>query len=288
MDVVLPTPGAATRSVATSLISDPSKTAFYIGRLRLSLADMDQAIATIASWIEKRSRNVVCLADAHCAVCSLSNTDLASVYESAGLVLGDGLPLIAMCRIHKESRPKRVRGADLMRALCSPSYDRGYRHFFLGGTERTLANLADKLREKNPALDVVGAVSPPFRVTTEAENRGMIDQINQARPDILWVGLGAPKQELWMAKHRPEIQAPVIIGVGAAFDFLAGAKKEAPRWIQRSGCEWLFRLSSEPSRLGPRYMRVVPSFLLLLLFGIIARFRQMWLHKPLDEETPIA
>jgi N-acetylglucosaminyldiphosphoundecaprenol N-acetyl-beta-D-mannosaminyltransferase len=287
MDVALPAPGAANSSTNSAESSSPSKTAFYIGRLRLSLTDRDKAIATIASWIENRSRAFVCLADAHCAVSSLSNAQLASAYESAGLVLGDGLPLIAMCRILKERRASRVRGADLMRALCSPSHDRGYRHFFLGGTERTLGCLTHKLRELNPRLDIAGFVSPPFRAPTEAETCELIQHINDTQPDILWIGLGAPKQEIWMAKHRAAIQAPVIVGVGAAFDFLSGAKKEAPRWIQRIGCEWLFRLSSEPSRLGPRYMRVVPSFIVLLFFAMIARFRQALLQSPLNQETPI-
>jgi N-acetylglucosaminyldiphosphoundecaprenol N-acetyl-beta-D-mannosaminyltransferase len=247
------------------------KTGFYVGGLRVSLTGRDGALSQIEHWIAARSPNFVCLADAHCAVISTKNRALHRAYQTAGLVLGDGLPLILMCKLLNERRPQRVRGADLMRELCRVSAQRGYRVFFVGGRAEALSELARRLAERYPGLPIVGSISPPFREMTEQENREMIQRINRAKPDILWVGLGAPKQELWMAKHRAEIAAPVMIGVGAAFDFLSGSKTEAPLWIQRCGCEWLFRMCSEPRRLTRRYLHVVPSFLSLLLIGLLNR-----------------
>jgi N-acetylglucosaminyldiphosphoundecaprenol N-acetyl-beta-D-mannosaminyltransferase len=247
------------------------KTEFYVGGLRVSLTGKDGAVSQIENWIDARSPNFVCLADAHCAVASTKNCDLRKAYQDAGLVLGDGLPLIFMCKLLNELRPQRVRGADLMRELCHVSAERGYRSFFLGGRPEALTVLTERLTEAYPGLAVVGSMSPPFREMNDLESEEMIRQINDSNPDILWVGLGAPKQELWMARHRHKINAPVMIGVGAAFDFLSGSKKEAPLWVQRSGCEWLFRMCSEPRRLARRYLEVVPSFLTLLLVGLVTR-----------------
>ncbi|WP_246206934.1 WecB/TagA/CpsF family glycosyltransferase [Methylocystis heyeri] len=237
----------------------------------MSLTGKDGALSQIENWIASRSPNFVCLADAHCAVVSTKNRALHNAYQTAGLVLGDGMPLILMCKLLNERRPQRVRGADLMRELCGVSAERGYRNFFVGGRTEALSELAKRLTERYPGLPIAGFISPPFREMTDLESREMIRRINQAKPDILWVGLGAPKQELWMAKHRAEITAPVMIGVGAAFDFLSGSKTEAPLWMQRCGCEWLFRMCSEPKRLSRRYLHVVPSFLGLLFIGVLSR-----------------
>jgi N-acetylglucosaminyldiphosphoundecaprenol N-acetyl-beta-D-mannosaminyltransferase len=125
--------------------------------------------------------------------------------------------------------------------------------------------LVDKLQRQYPTLQIVGSFSPPFRSLTADEEMQFIEAINQAEVDILWVALGSPVQELWMAANRSRLNAPVIVGVGAAFDFIAGIKKQAPRWIQRSGFEWIYRLVQEPRRLWPRY-RQYPKFILYLLF----------------------
>jgi N-acetylglucosaminyldiphosphoundecaprenol N-acetyl-beta-D-mannosaminyltransferase len=136
-------------------------------------------------------------------------------------------------------------------AVCQ---NRNHRHFFYGSLPETLDRLEEKLKLKDPGLIVAGKISPEFTPGVRTENKETLDRINSARPDILWVGLGSPKQDLWMSIHRPLLDVPVMIGVGAAFDFLSGVKPQAPRWMQKSGLEWVFRLASEPRRLWRRYL----------------------------------
>jgi N-acetylglucosaminyldiphosphoundecaprenol N-acetyl-beta-D-mannosaminyltransferase len=147
-----------------------------------------------------------------------------------------------------------------MLACCKTSVVSSHRHFFYGGGAGVPERLAERLRTRYPALRVVGTYSPPFRPLSEHEASEVIRLINQAEPDIVWVGLSTPKQERWMSTHRPELRAPVLIGVGAAFDFHAGLKPQAPRWMQRCGLEWLFRLLTEPRRLWRRYLFNNPVF----------------------------
>jgi N-acetylglucosaminyldiphosphoundecaprenol N-acetyl-beta-D-mannosaminyltransferase len=158
----------------------------------------------------------------------------------------------------------RVYGPDLMSAMCQRSMDRGHRVCFYGGSEQTLDALKTRLLERFPFLQIASAIAPPFRPLTPGEQAEIVQRINDSRPDIVWVGIGSPRQERWIAEHRDKIGAAVMIGVGAAFDFLSGTKAQAPRWIQRSGLEWLFRLASEPRRLWRRYAEY-PLFLALLL-----------------------
>jgi N-acetylglucosaminyldiphosphoundecaprenol N-acetyl-beta-D-mannosaminyltransferase len=148
-----------------------------------------------------------------------------------------------------------------MLACCGRSGGRSHRHFFYGGLPGVADRLAERLRRRFPALEVVGTYSPPFHPLSEPEARAIMLLINAADPDIVWVGLSTPKQERWMAANRSELKAPVLIGVGAAFDFHAGLKCQAPRWMQRAGLEWLFRLLSEPRRLWRRYLVNNPTFL---------------------------
>ena len=147
-----------------------------------------------------------------------------------------------------------------MLELCRRSLEKKYRHFFYGGAEGVAEKLAGRLRHKFPGIEIAGTLSPPFHTLTKPEDAEIIANINRARPDIVWVGLSTPKQERWMAEHVGKIQAPVLIGVGAAFDFHAGVKKQAPLWMQRSGLEWLFRLLQEPRRLAGRYLINNPRF----------------------------
>jgi N-acetylglucosaminyldiphosphoundecaprenol N-acetyl-beta-D-mannosaminyltransferase len=152
-----------------------------------------------------------------------------------------------------------------MLELCERSVSKGYRHFLYGGSEEALEQLASNLQQRFPGIQVVGKYSPPFRPLTDEEDNQVVQMINETNPDIVWVGLSTPKQERWMASHMRRLTAPVLLGVGAAFDFHAGLKKQAPQWMQRSGLEWLFRLATEPRRLGPRYLVNNPLFVLLVL-----------------------
>jgi N-acetylglucosaminyldiphosphoundecaprenol N-acetyl-beta-D-mannosaminyltransferase len=170
------------------------------------------------------------------------------------------MPLVWISRLLGFRHVDRVYGPDLMLAICKRSPGRGYRHFFYGGGDGVAALLKERLQARYPGLDVVGTFTPPFRPLTEEEDEDIVQCINALSPDIVWIGLSTPKQERWMAAHLGRIGASVMIGVGAAFDFHAGLKKEAPYWIQRSGLQWLFRLVSEPRRLWKRYLTNNPAF----------------------------
>jgi N-acetylglucosaminyldiphosphoundecaprenol N-acetyl-beta-D-mannosaminyltransferase len=155
----------------------------------------------------------------------------------------------------------RVYGPDLMLRMLEISARSGFTNFFLGGAEGVAEDLRQRMATRYPGLEVVGTYCPPFRPLTPEEKSEMIGLINSLRPDLLWIGLGAPKQDLFMAEFQGIVDCKIMIGVGAAFDFHTGRVKQAPRWMMRAGLEWLFRLCTEPRRLGPRYLRNNPAFL---------------------------
>ncbi|MGE0294530.1 MAG: WecB/TagA/CpsF family glycosyltransferase [Hyphomonadaceae bacterium] len=231
----------------------------------VSAVNMPMAIAEIDSLIAARKPGYVCVRDAHGIIQCQDDEALRLIHNRASLVTPDGMPLVWLSRWQGKKHVSRVYGPDLMLALCEHSISRGYRHFFFGGAPCVPNQLAAALSARFPGLIVAGTYSPPFRPLSEIEDRALVERLNAARPDIVWVGLSTPKQEHWMAAHRDRIEAPIMIGVGAAFDFHAGIKAQAPRWIQRSGLEWLFRLLSEPRRLGRRYLHIVPKFAVLIL-----------------------
>ena len=156
-----------------------------------------------------------------------------------------------------------------MRRLTEISAQKGYRQFYYGGGAGLAEQLAATLKAQYPTLSVAGTMTPPFRPLTPEEDEATVAQINEAAPDIVWVGLSTPKQEFWMASHIGRLNAPVLVGVGAAFDFLAGTKSQAPVWMQQRGLEWAYRLAQEPRRLAKRYVRIVPLFFGLALAQLI-------------------
>jgi N-acetylglucosaminyldiphosphoundecaprenol N-acetyl-beta-D-mannosaminyltransferase len=151
-----------------------------------------------------------------------------------------------------------------MHALCNQSLGHGYQHYFYGGAPGVVEDLSQRLRSEYPGLQIAGHYTPPFGAVSHHEDRDIIKHIRAAKPDILWVGISSPRQEIWMAEHVDKLDVPALIGVGAAFDFLSGRKPQAPIWIQRSGFEWLYRFILEPRRMWPRYSQY-PLFLLLLI-----------------------
>ena len=224
---------------------------------------MIDAIAVIERWIAETNHNYVCVRDAHGIIRSRTDPVLRDIHNRAGLVTPDGMPVVWMSRALGFKRTERVYGPDLMTALTAISEQRGYRQFYYGGAPGVADRLASMLSAKHPNLQVAGTFTPPFRKLTPDEDEDVVRIINEARPDIVWVGLSTPKQEYWMADHVGRIEAPVMIGVGAAFDFLAGLKPQAPGWMQKRGLEWVYRLATEPKRLGPRYASIVPRFMAL-------------------------
>jgi N-acetylglucosaminyldiphosphoundecaprenol N-acetyl-beta-D-mannosaminyltransferase len=181
------------------------------------------------------------------------------------MVTPDGMPLVWFSHLKGYTFVERVYGPDLMLAVCEHSLSPGYRHFLYGGGKGVPELLAEKLKFRFPKLQVVGSFSPPFRALTTEEDNQVVDMINAAHSDIVWVGLSTPKQELWMAGHVARLSPSVLVGVGAAFDIHAGLKRQAPYWMQRRGLEWMFRLANEPQRLARRYLVNNPIFIVLAL-----------------------
>nr|HID14252.1 glycosyltransferase [Anaerolineae bacterium] len=230
----------------------------------VSAVNMAITLETIEDWIARREPHYVCVTGVHGVMESQRDPEVRRIHNASGLTTPDGMPLVWLSRLRGRRHVERVYGPDLMVALCERSAERQYRHFFYGGARGVPEQLAANLRRRFPRLQVVGTYSPPFRSLTPEEDEQVVQMINQTAPDIVWVGLSTPKQERWMAAHIGRVKAPVLIGVGAAFDFLAGRKKQAPRWMQRSGLEWLFRLLTEPRRLWRRYLINNPLFVLLV------------------------
>lgn len=229
----------------------------------LSAINMALAVETIESWIANRERHYVCVTGVHGVMESQSDSRLRQIFNEAGLSTPDGMPMVWVSRMQGYKQVSRVYGPDLMLAVCERSLQTGWRHFLFGSTAEVLKRLTERLYKLYPGLNIVGAFSPPFGEPGAAEDVQIVQRLNAAEPDIVWVGLGMPKQERWMSLHRAALTAPVLIGVGAAFDFHSGSKPQAPRWMQRSGLEWAFRLATEPRRLWRRYFPNNPKFMIL-------------------------
>jgi N-acetylglucosaminyldiphosphoundecaprenol N-acetyl-beta-D-mannosaminyltransferase len=227
----------------------------------------------IGEWIRRREQTYVCLADVHAIMQAHWNSDVRRIQAQAGLVTADGMPLVWLGRLLGHATVARVYGPDLLVGLARFGLGRGYRHFFYGGYEGVAERLARYLKSSVPGVNICGVIAPPRGQPSFDEAEAFVREINGARPDIVWVGLGAPKQERWMAENRDRLDAPVLIGVGAAFDFLSGAKRQAPLWMQRSGLEWSFRLATEPRRLAARYFQCIPTFVALVGAQLL---RQQW------------
>src|SRR5258708_56136 len=182
------------------------------------------------------------------------------------------MPLVWLSWRHGFKDAGRVYGPDLMLKLCERSQKTGHRHFFYGGAPGVADLLVSKLQVRFPGLRVAGTHSPPMRGVDAEEDRDVLDAINRSAADIIWVGLGTPKQDYWVARHRVSLTGPALIAVGAAFDFHAGLVRQAPRWMQRNGLEWLFRLLQEPRRLADRYLVYNPLFVISVLLQL-TKFR---------------
>lgn len=219
--------------------------------VKVSVLTVDSALTAVMEWVKQRRRAYVCVAPVSTLVDCQRDEVYRRIVNGADMVTPDGMPVVWLAKAKGCPHIERTYGPDLMRAVCARE---GLRHYFYGGTAETLGRLEQRLKKELPGINIVGMHSPPFRPRAEREGEELIRSINAARPDILWVGLGSPKQDFWMALHRPLLDVPVMAGVGAAFDFLAGVKPQAPRWMQRAGLEWLFRLASEPRRLWKRYL----------------------------------
>ena len=229
--------------------------------VRIHALSWQDVIGTIAGWAARRESRYVCICNVHSVVTASRDLAYGTAVERADLATPDGAPIAWMLRRLGIPGQVRINGPDLMSTYCEQAAARGEPVFFYGGTDATLARLAHVLRERHPGIRIAGSISPPFRALTPQEDADIVKTINDSGAPVLWVGLGCPKQEFWMAAHRGQVNA-VMIGVGAAFDYLAGTVPRAPQWMQDAGLEWAHRLASEPQRLWKRYLVTNTLFLL--------------------------
>lgn len=237
---------------------------FRVLATEISAVTLSEVVMSITGWIAQRERYYVNVCNADVVLQAYDDPRLAAIINASGLAVPDGMPLVWMGR-RKGYPVGRVYGPDLMLALCEYGLKADWRHYFYGGTPQVLEDLTRRLRQRFPGINIAGSYAPPFRPLTTEEDEGVEAQINAARPDVIWVGIGTPKQDFWMDRFRPRLEAPVMIAVGAAFNFHAGHIRQAPRWMMRCGLEWLFRLSMEPCRLWRRYLIGLPRFVWLVL-----------------------
>jgi N-acetylglucosaminyldiphosphoundecaprenol N-acetyl-beta-D-mannosaminyltransferase len=231
----------------------------------VSAIDLPMAVAEIGRWIEGHEQHYVCVTGVHGVMESTRDSSLRRIHNDSGLTTPDGMPMVWAGRWAGARWMRRVYGPDLMLAVCERAEAEGWSSFFYGGKQGIPEQLIDRLRSRFPRLIVAGSYSPPFRPLSAEEDQGVVALINDAKPDVVWVGLSTPKQERWMAEHVGRLTAPVLVGVGAAFDIHAGTLPQAPRWMQRNGLEWLYRLVREPRRLWRRYLSNNPRFAIAIL-----------------------
>lgn len=221
---------------------------------------IETALERFGSWIRAGAREYVCVCTVHGVMECQKSERLRRIFNSSGMVTPDGMPLVWLLWHSGHSDSRRVYGPDLMIATMESGVSKGWKHFLYGGRDDVAERLGNLLSKRYRGLKVVGFFSPPVAPLEELVSGEIAKLINSTQPDFVWVGIGSPKQELWMAEMRGLLDAHVLIGVGAAFDFHAGLVRQAPRWIQNAGMEWAHRLSQEPRRLWRRYLINNPWF----------------------------
>ena len=231
------------------------------------------AVIQITSWAEMNESRYVCAANVHMVMEGYDSRSFMQVVNDADLVTPDGMPLVWAMRRLGIPDQERVYGPELMIKLIEASAQSSIPIGFYGSSPKVLESLVNGIRERYPSIDITYSFSPPFHPLSDEEDTRIIDEINSSGAHILFVGLGCPKQEIWMARHKGKISA-VMVGIGAAFDFYAGTKPQAPAWMQKRGLEWLYRLFQEPRRLWKRYLYHNPRFILLVLNQILFKDKE--------------
>ena len=233
--------------------------------MHVSAIDMATAVAEIGRWIGEGEQHYVCVTGVHGVMESQGDPALKAIHNASGLTTPDGMPMVWSAHRAGFADARRVYGPDLLLEMCKQSVEHGWSSYFYGGKEGIPELLTQKLQQAFPGLKIAGTYSPPFRPLTPEEDAAVVADINASGADMVWIGLSTPKQERWMAAHVGRITAPVMLGVGAAFDIHAGVLPQAPGWMQRAGLEWLYRLLREPRRLWRRYLGNNPRFVWALL-----------------------
>lgn len=226
----------------------------------IAAIDMNWLLQFTEKNIGELSGDYMCVSNVHTTVTSYEDPEYCAIQNGGIIAIPDGGPLSSVGRKRGYVNMQRTTGPSYMEEIFNISVENGYRHYFYGSTEQTLKKLKQELDKKYPKIQIAGMYSPPFRPMTEDEDAGVVKQINETHPDFVWVGLGAPKQEKWMASHQGKIQG-FMVGVGAGFDYLAGNIERAPEWMQKSNLEWLYRLMQDPKRLFNRYLKTNSKFI---------------------------
>lgn len=240
--------------------------------MKVDMVEIPNVIEAMEGWINKKLfHNYIVVSNADGVMKHKVDIRMRQAVNASSLSVPDGFSLICLGRLKGYSLKRRVYGPDLMSEFIDTTKDKEYSHFFYGGNGVTLDKLLSNLKHKFPDLKIAGYYSPPFRALTPEEDRLVIERINSSNPDVLWVGIGCPKQEIWMLEHKDKLNVPVMVGVGAAFDFLAGTKPQAPTWIRNNGFEWLFRFASEPKRLWRRYLINNSLFVFYVTLELISK-----------------
>ena len=223
--------------------------------MRVDMVQISDVLQAMEEWIvNKEQGRYIVIANADSAVRSRKNDKFRKAVACSTLSVPDGMSLVWLGKMQGYKLKRRVYGPDLLQEFCELAVSKGYTNYYYGGAEGVPQRLKDALVKKFPELKVTGVYSPPFRDLTDSEDEQIVAMINEANTDVLWIGLGCPKQEIWMYQHRDKLKVPVVVGVGAAFDFHSGTKKQAPFWMREHGLEWFFRLITEPKRLWKRYI----------------------------------
>lgn len=246
----------------------------------VSRYNLSETVEEMSSAIKEGRRLRIAVTPVNCLLWARKNRQLNEIYNSADIVTADGVPVVWASRLLSSPIKGRVTGLDLLPAFSEISARKKFSFFFLGAAEGVAEKLAERLKRAYPGLNVAGTWSPPFREQfSDEENREMIRKINRSGADVLWVSLTAPKQDLWIARHFDKLDVSVAIGVGAAFDVVAGNIPRAPGWMQRNGLEWLYRLIKEPGRLSKRYLVEAPLFIPLILKQCITSSKKEKNHE---------
>jgi len=238
--------------------------------VNITASNYDEVVKKCTEWARDRESRTVVFADAHVIMQAHDKPSFRADMNAADLANPDGMPIVWACRAFGAPNASRVYGPDATLALLGAAQQTGMPVGFYGGSEATLAKLLEEVERRFPGINVAFKMSPPFRQLSDEEDEAIVRQISAAGVRWLFVGLGCPKQERWIMAHKGRIPA-VLLAVGAAFDFIAGTKRQAPRWMMRNGLEWAFRLGSEPRRLAGRYFKTIPRFVALIGYQWLTR-----------------
>lgn len=239
----------------------------------VTASSFDDVVSTVLDWSTQKHRRYVSTCTVYTVMMARQDPSVFEALQRADLTVADGMPLAWYQRYQGQRHAERIYGPDLLLAVCEQTQHTSVRHYFWGGLPDVPEKLVERLQALYPGIQVAGMTAPPLYTLLSEPDLDAVDELNLAEPTIIWVGLGSPKQDLWMALHRPLLNANLLIGVGAAFDFISATKPQAPRWMQRAGLEWLFRLLNEPRRLWKRYIYYNPRFVWALLSEIWQRVR---------------